>query len=49
MMRSRLLDAVEGGGAMLFALCGIVPLPIGRHSCKTSCHSVSFATCWRAG
>lgn len=28
MMRARLLAAVEGGGAMLFALCGIVPLLI---------------------
>ena len=30
MMRARLLAAVEGGGAMLFALCGIVPLLIGH-------------------
>jgi multicomponent Na+:H+ antiporter subunit B len=30
MMRARLLDAMEGGGALLFALCGIAPLLTGH-------------------
>ncbi len=48
-VRSHWLDAMEGGGALLFALCGLAPMLVGAAFCRTSCPTAPSRTCSPAG